>query len=520
LGYAIPDEKVFGTTKWAEKKGLLAPESQTPAGLAGQTVGNLLFPLGAGKSTQIADGLLTAQANAAAPRVLRKESGMFIGPGAKTWDAQAAKKAQTMAAKGIDPKTIWNETGTFKGPDGMWRQEIDDSAARMQMDWLDSARISRRGGGAPYVVDEVIDHPKLMDAYNDIGDVAVFPNKSKDLGASYNTTDDSITIKFGDQNKFTPARVPTTGQRSSLEEIGDSGSPPSNLLHELQHAIQQREGFAQGGTPTGLMEALRNDAVDMRRAASKLDSSAWRNDPLGPAELLKPGARKRALEMERQAQKLENWAGRIDTFGDGYAHDAYRHLAGEAEARATQARMNMNMAQRREVFPLDSYDVPIDQLIVRRGLLDGPAMAIDPKAQKKLVQGLLSPGTNERYRLGDVTQKQSADAYVFGGNPVGESRNVYASPDILEDHARVSRMAEDNFLANEVGLFSKQAMRPDSDVIQPTKKGDYPLLRSKPALDPVTRKIYNAEMALKPVGDGFEAITVIPRGLPPRKKPR
>jgi GNAT superfamily N-acetyltransferase len=57
LGYSIPDEKVFGTTKWAEKKGLLAPESQTPAGLAGQTVGNLLFPLGVGKPTQIASGL-------------------------------------------------------------------------------------------------------------------------------------------------------------------------------------------------------------------------------------------------------------------------------------------------------------------------------------------------------------------------------------------------------------------------------------------------------------------------------
>lgn len=53
---------------------------------------------------------------------------------------------------------------------------------------------------------------------------------------------------------------------------------------------------------------------------------------------------------------------------------AYRALAGEAEARATQARMNMNAAQRREVFPLDSYDVPVDQLIVRR-TSDGPQMS-------------------------------------------------------------------------------------------------------------------------------------------------
>ena len=479
LGYSIPDEKVFGTTKWAEKKGLLAPESQTPAGLAGQTVGNLLFPLGAGKSTQIADGLLTAQANAAAPRVLRKESGMFIGPGAKTWDAQAAKKAQTMAAKGVDPKTIWNETGTFKGPDGMWRQEIDDSGAKL-LENTKAREYMAGPGPAEYpvgAVSNVLEHPSL--------------------GAAY---PDAMAIKARLVKGESGAYIPNTG-------FGEGFDLPSRntkvtTLHELQHAIQDREGFASGGSVMNYLD----DSLKLQDKVQKdLNRLAKQINKKGGVET--PADRQKWLALRDQQYAVS-------------PKGQYNRLAGEAEARATEARMNMNMAQRREVFPLDSYDVPIDQLIVRRGLLDGPAMAIDPKAQKKLVQGLLSPGANERYRLGDVTQKQSADAYVFGGSPVGESRNVYASPDILEDHARVSRMAEDNFLANEVGLFSKQAMRPDSDVIPPIKKGDYPLLRSKPALDPVTRKIYNAEMALKPVGDGFEAVTVIPRGLPPRKKPR
>jgi hypothetical protein len=43
----------------------------------------------------------------------------------------------------------------------------------------------------------------------------------------------------------------------------------------------------------------------------------------------------------------------------------YRRLAGEAEARAVQARMNMSPAQRRATFPFDSYDVPQNALIVR-----------------------------------------------------------------------------------------------------------------------------------------------------------
>jgi len=46
-------------------------------------------------------------------------------------------------------------------------------------------------------------------------------------------------------------------------------------------------------------------------------------------------------------------------------HDRYKRLAGEAEARAVQSRMNLNPQQRRELFPLDSYDVPINGLLYR-----------------------------------------------------------------------------------------------------------------------------------------------------------
>lgn len=42
----------------------------------------------------------------------------------KTWDATAAQKAKMLADIGTDPKTIWEQTGTWKGPDGKWRQEL------------------------------------------------------------------------------------------------------------------------------------------------------------------------------------------------------------------------------------------------------------------------------------------------------------------------------------------------------------------------------------------------------------
>ena len=45
--------------------------------------------------------------------------------------------------------------------------------------------------------------------------------------------------------------------------------------------------------------------------------------------------------------------------------DAYKRLAGEAEARAVEARMKFTPEQRRATFPLDSYDVPLDSLIIK-----------------------------------------------------------------------------------------------------------------------------------------------------------
>ena len=75
-----------------------------------------------------------------------------------------------------------------------------------------------------------------------------------------------------------------------------------------------------------------------------------------------------AHEVQHEIQRHEGFAK-----GGNYLDRDYHRLAGEAEARATQARMNMDMPQRLATFPEDSYDVPMDQLIVRYG--DGPSMS-------------------------------------------------------------------------------------------------------------------------------------------------
>jgi hypothetical protein len=74
-------------------------------------------------------------------------------------------------------------------------------------------------------------------------------------------------------------------------------------------------------------------------------------------------------ELQHAIQYLEGLpaGGTESMFGiGGDAFRQYQLLAGEAEARAAAARRTMTNEQRRAVFPLSNYDVPINQLIYRK----------------------------------------------------------------------------------------------------------------------------------------------------------
>lgn len=64
---------------------------------------------------------IAAAMGVAAPNLLAAEQ--TSGP-KKTWDAYAAQKAKMLEDMGRDPKSIWQETGTWRGTDGQLRQEI------------------------------------------------------------------------------------------------------------------------------------------------------------------------------------------------------------------------------------------------------------------------------------------------------------------------------------------------------------------------------------------------------------
>ena len=233
--------------------------------------------------------------------------GMFIGKNAKTWDSIAAAKAIQLEKAGADAATIWQQTGTWKAPDGMWRQEIPDASAGFRMDF-NSALPSKSNAYSPMKdipIGGAFNHPELYAAYPDIlrtGRMEVA--KSPDwMPASSNS---------GSQrgNQFTVRNRTEEGARSTV-------------LHELQHAIQQREGFARGGNESQFYAEVLKDIKTKHPLASSADI-----------------ANMASIEAFRR----------------------YRALIGEVEARATEARANLTAAERRNVLPEKSYDLPLQLL--------------------------------------------------------------------------------------------------------------------------------------------------------------
>lgn len=324
--------------------GLLDPQSQisqdaqnwhkrTQNGLADQL---------AGRQTPAADYAQQQIMNMAGVAPL----GMFIGKGAKTWDAVSMGKAQQMAEQGIDPRAIWKETGTWQGPDGAWRQEIPDNAAKFK--------------SFPSALDIAMNPDNMAETGKSWRDIFKHDALEK---ASY--PEPSMTSKRDINGTIGASFDPTETLNSESGHILINSVQPnsstSSALHELQHVIQEHEGWAKGGSVYGMA----------RESQGKMDSIRGLNQTLSTIskdmDAAQASGNKGLFNALRETyHKVLDQRSGLSAQTQVDPIDAYRRLAGEAEARATQARINMDSAQRRATFPVDSYDVPLNQLIIRK----------------------------------------------------------------------------------------------------------------------------------------------------------
>lgn len=310
-------------------------------------------------------------------------AGMFVGKGSKTWDAVQATRAMELEKAGVDARKIWSETGTWKAPDGAWRQEIPDNTASFHNQFpkpsakeitgtleaqdlvrsTDELKRQARAAGGFTIPGFYADKPGLYDKYV----------KAKNMLGEYEAKYVAPTQKSGILEKFVThddlydaypslSRMPTVHNRNhsggaysenSRDMLIGGGNEKSIAMHEAQHAIQQREKWARGGSPGDGNDAPFVYGVGPSSKRIKEVENLFEKTPYGTPEYDKLTKEYEALQKSQEHEA---------------AFEGYRRLAGEAEARATQARIPLDAAQRRALFPADSYDVLMDQLIIR-GLL-------------------------------------------------------------------------------------------------------------------------------------------------------
>ena len=168
----------------------------------------------------------------------------FGGKNSKIADIGLLQKAETLEKDGASAEEIRKVTGWSRGLDNKWKFEIDDSKAKYKEEKI---RL-----GKAVNLNEVLEHEDLFKAYPDLKKVKVKEISDLDARGVYSPNFDCI---------FISENLPTQEKLKSL-------------IHEVQHAIQVREGFAVGESPdnenrnrsAGEIEA---DDVKSRQSMSK-----------------------------------------------------------------------------------------------------------------------------------------------------------------------------------------------------------------------------------------------------------
>ena len=323
----------------------------------------------------------------------------FAGENAQTANKELLAQAKSAVENGRDPEAIRQETGWFKGADSKWRFELDDSDINFK--GTGSYMASHIKSGVK--LGDLIHADKLFNAYPDLKNVTV--KTSADGGIYYSPKTDEIFFDGG--------------------EMVDNAK--SSLLHEVQHAIQQREGFAQGGSPSEFRDINRTEMAlegnknrlrtllgnNPKEAAVYSEMNRLLKQYQGfdnmPAEIEQKydsllgemqgevGRNILDLDFEIRTAQMRLREGNADILT---AEDQYRRLAGEVEAKNVQLRLPLTEEQRKAFSPKDTQGIPDEQQRVRYGyginhVLNESANSDFAKAVDKIAQG--KRGRNDRF---------------------------------------------------------------------------------------------------------------------------
>lgn len=253
---------------------------------------------------------------------------------AKTADVGRLADAERMEQGGADSETVRRETGWYRGYDGKWRFEIDDSKMR----FINHREESRR----TWKLDELIRHDALFAAYPELRDYTVL---------NFGISDDVEAAFYPGLNRITlDPRLSRAEKRAAL-------------IHEIQHAIQLIEGFTAGATTDYWRDSLKTaeeKQLELRLrdfAAPDIFFEADMRKLLEGTPAAERDAAQTALEKHygeapvREYVDLYNRLRDLRAEREQDAERAYRNTAGEIEASDVANRIGLSEMQRAETRP-------------------------------------------------------------------------------------------------------------------------------------------------------------------------
>ena len=321
----------------------------------------------------------------------------FIGKNAANWNPVKAAEAEKLLNAGVDPAQVWKEHLIGRMPDKSLFSEIDDSALKVRTkdfsnpygswgidsnknadfnevqslldDGFSEQKIHKMTGWAKQVggdwmppldkplEQKIIEHEPLSKLY-DFNNLQTkgWNTDATNAHGSYDNTQNKINIHALTNDNF---------------NLQNKEGAKSVAAHELQHAIQNKENWAMGGSPNTtlsdplLKETIRLNLSDKLKSMDETVSNSALSDFGMNVSEMSPLQR----EIARTSLLKETRDGNTFQIPKNLTpYQLYRRLTGEAQARATQDRMNMNMQQRRNTYPLAGgklSDITLDQLINR-----------------------------------------------------------------------------------------------------------------------------------------------------------
>ena len=504
----------------------------------------------------------------------------YAGKNANGANLDSLREAQEMQAAGADMESIRKATGWHEGMDGKWRWEIDDSKMeyhragdalfgrnhpeyaeqqRLEQKMLygeltdteqarlraltetwgrERNRLSERVERGNARLEDVLDHEELFRAYPQLRHVrVVFDETPKGVLGSFSAEGNQITIS---------------------EELRDA--PQDVLIHEIQHAIQNAEGFAKGSNRQYWEEKLTNgdeiQSKGFQEAREKLiqfqldeanEEVLALRDQLEKAGELDDGfreydriweeAERRGLDkkINEYYDLRENYYDQLHKPQRSVPSELYYNTAGEIEARDAANRRPMSSETRKRIKPdygngdtvfangEDSYSVGetddgravavVDNDILSH--IDTSTWDSAKKAQAKAAAKTALLAFEDGIQVNGITYKVNRTSRREYTRSEDTERLARRTPDAFADKMRAADIADDIITATTSWAKDGKLKHPRRDSFVDFAHGD--------VLIQAGANQYDAETVVGITADGeyvfYDVVDMTPTSFTTKKEP-